>query len=104
MTRLVQAALAAFFVALCSWPAWSGFATAPPGNCGDYRRIKEILGDKYGESLLATGDGPSGSIELWVSEARTWTLLIKQDDFACLLAAGNGIRFSNPLRTKGREA
>jgi hypothetical protein len=97
-----MAAAAAFFIAFALWPPDAAAQASAKASCGDHRRIADVLHSKYGEYLALYAEAQGGGLELWVSNRRSFTLLrILPGGIACLIAAGNDIRFSKS--TKGRQ-
>jgi hypothetical protein len=93
---LVAATLGGFLLAV---PA---LAQVPPG-CGEYRKITGVLTAKYGEYLAVAGQTAGGGLELWIGDTRSWSLLrVMPGGIACLIAAGQNIRFSRPSGAKAR--
>ncbi len=72
---------AAFFYAL----------NADAAECGTYDKVKAFLAKKYQERVYATGlVGPRGAMEIYVSEAGTWTVLLTTPQkISCIVAAGD---------------
>ena len=108
MQKPLGAAGVAFAIALGAtlvWPAGlAELASRPvlPPRCGEHEEIARLLSASYGEYLVASGRVPAGVVELWASNAQTWTLLrILPGDIACLVMAGSDIRFSKPRPGKG---
>ncbi len=86
-------------------PATPAARPALPQTCGEHEQIARLLSGSYGEYLVASGRLLAGVVELWVSDAQTWTLLrILPGGIACLVMAGRDIRFSRPRTGKEREA
>jgi hypothetical protein len=59
--------------------------------CGKRNAIVESLKSKYKEDRQAIGIvGANGVVELYISEAGTWTMLVtSQDGRTCIMAAGH---------------
>ena len=85
MTRALKIAafLAAFTAGL--WPDQSHSA-----QCGRSEPIIAYLGKKYKEEPRAMGTvGSTGFMQLYVSEAGTWTVLLTSPEgISCIVAAG----------------
>jgi hypothetical protein len=78
----------------------TAWAQTPPG-CGDYRKVTGALAAQYGEYLAVAGTTAGGDLELWVADTRTWSLLrVMPGGIACLIAAGQNVRFSKPPAAK----
>ena len=94
---LIAAASAAFLSAAPAAPQ------APPA-CGEYAKVADRLASQHGEFLVMSAGTAGGSVELWVSAARTWTLLhVVPGGVACLIAAGQDLRFNEPPKAPGRN-
>jgi hypothetical protein len=60
-------------------------------QCGPHDRIVSVLTGKYGEVVKIEGTAGNRIIEIFVSLAGSWTLLItRSDGFSCIVAAGEG--------------
>lgn len=67
--------------------------TAAALACLPTPQVHAELADKYGEARVAAGLSGRGAIlELWASEAGTWTALVtRPDGLSCIVDAGQGI-------------
>ena len=97
--RLVAAGAVAFVLALCS--AAPAFSQAMV--CGAKDKVEARLQAGYSEVPVAEGLAPAGVIQVWASEAGTFTVvLVRTDGLACLLAVGDSFDLLTPKR--GRSA
>jgi len=64
-----------------------------PGVCGPYRELAELLRQRYGETLRWRADENRGfALEFFAQADGTWTLLMRRDEQACAIAAGQAWR------------
>lgn len=63
-------------------------------QCAPYERAATMLKEKYSEARIWAGimRMPQGAfeVELWQSEAGTWTMLALRGDMACMMHSGEG--------------
>lgn len=101
---LVSVLIIGVAMALALVLAAPAFAQA---NCGMRPEVVDMLGQKYGETLKATGLGNGQMIEVWASDASgTWTILsTSADGVSCALLVGTdfGAVKSKPPEPDGEE-
>jgi len=86
---LALALALAIATATCT-PNRPALAEATQGAvCGPYQEIQETLRQRFGETLRFRADESRGfALELFAREGGTWTLVMRQDERACAIAAG----------------
>lgn len=68
-------------------------ALSAPSPCVDYNHLIYRLNTKYGEKLAAQGvmNGGERLFQIFANpKTRSWTLIIKGNGMACILAIGDG--------------
>ena len=87
-------------LALCSPAALTGEAQA--AACGPHEKIADVLGQKFQENRSALGlAGESSIIELFVSEAGTWTLTTTDTrGLTCVIGSGEAWQ-ATPVQPAG---
>jgi len=73
--------------------------------CADHDQVVQQLGQAYGETRQSLGLSSDGSvIEIFASEAGTWTIVVTDvNGQACLAAAGEAWQAA-PVSVKGQPA
>jgi hypothetical protein len=101
MRSIAAAVLAAFFMAGSAAPAFAQSSAL----CGRYDTIKRELETAFSEHLAGQGLTSNGfAFELWVSNARTWTTVLRiPTGSACVIAAGNIWEFFNERRKDEKD-
>jgi hypothetical protein len=82
-----------FFMAGLLFAGTACAQTPPPPPCGPADQMIARLGQMFGERPFVRGTNAAGTeIVLLLSPAsRTWTLIITQDNAACMVMSGTGM-------------
>ena len=88
-------ALAAALAAATCTPAHPALAETEqaPAACAAYPEMVEALSRRYGETLRFRAEENRGfALEFFANPDGSWTLVMRRDEQACAVAAGNGWR------------
>lgn len=71
------------------WPQRSAQAETGAAHCAPYAELTETLRQRYGESLRFRAEENRGfALEFFAHADGSWTLVMRQEDRACAIAAG----------------
>lgn len=77
--------------------ATAAFVAATPAlsaTCADRAQVIAALEERFGETLIANAEAPSGAVmQVYATETvETWSIIVNLEDrsLACLAATGNG--------------
>jgi hypothetical protein len=66
---------------------------APPARCAAYPEMVETLRRRFGETLRLSAQKSRGfALEFFANPDGSWTLVMRRDDQACAVAAGEAWR------------
>lgn len=98
--RLTLAAIGLIAASAAASPFASAMAGAAPALCTGHEQMSRALKEKFGETRQVVGlVGGSGLMEIYVSPAGTWTMVMTDPQkLSCILAAGHSWDQMPPAR------